>query len=228
MADWYPQSMDARATWHANWNAQLPALAAKYGVSGVIGEVTKDNDWMQYWVQARHDADNLKQQLTKYFNDIAGNDETLEPPAVINFVLSGSPPPEVAPGIEKRTRDIARDIRGSMAYAAADGELLGIVGTQETSENFAEMSPEFTLATLANFELEVTFRKLGMDALRFEFRYKGGNWMQAGFLVTSPGTFAVAPSQAGVAEQIEVRAFFIQKNNVVGNPSDVKTAFIAP
>jgi hypothetical protein len=61
-----------------------------------------------------------------------------------------------------------------------------------------------------------------------EARHKGGEWTQAGFLLTSPGTFAVTPSPPGEAEQIEVRAFFIQKNNTVGNPSDAKAAFIAP
>jgi hypothetical protein len=55
------------------------------------------------------------------------------------------------------------------------------------------MSPETSLRTLANFQLEATFKKLGMDALRFEFRYKGGNWQTAAVLLSSPGTFAVAP-----------------------------------
>ncbi len=229
MADYYPQSMDARATWHANWVIQLAALAGKYNIDGAyVAQAQADNDWMQYWVQARHDADNLKQQLTKYFNDIAGNDETLEPPAPIVWQLSGGAPHEAAPGIEFRTRKGACDIKGSMVFAAADGELLGIVSSEDTPASLAALSADFTLRTLANFELEATFKKAGMDALRFEFRHKGGNWMPAGFLITSPGTFAVTPSTPGEAEQIEVRAFLIQKNNVVGNPSDAKAAFIAP
>lgn len=82
--DWYPRNMDGLAAWHANWAAQLPGLAAKYGISApVLTQVAADNDWIQYWVQARHKADNLKQQLTKYFNNIAGNDETVEPSAFI-------------------------------------------------------------------------------------------------------------------------------------------------
>lgn len=229
MADFYPQGMDARATWHANWAAQIVALATKYNIPAeILAEIVADNLWIQYWVQARHDADNISQQLTKYFNNIAGNDETLEPPAEIDFTLPGTAPAEVPPGIEFRTRKIARDIRNSMVYSVADGELLGIVSTGKPADDLTAMSPEFSLRTLANFELEATFKKLGMDALRFEFRYKGGNWQTAAVLLSSPGTFAVAPQTPGEAQQIEVRAFYIQKNNVVGNPSDAKSAFIAP
>jgi len=69
MADFYPQSMDARAAWHANFIVQLLALASKYGITaGVTDQAGLDNDWMQYWVQARHDFDAISQQLTKYFN----------------------------------------------------------------------------------------------------------------------------------------------------------------
>ena len=227
--DYYPTNMDALAAWWANFIIQLTALAAKYGIDGTtVGDATKDNDWIQYWVQARHDADNLSQQLTKYFNSISGNDETLEPPAPINWVLQGGVPNERPPGIEFRVRKIARDIKNSMVYAVADGELLGIVSPPPAPLNFAGMTPEFTLETLVNFELKASFRKNGMDALKFEFRHKGGNWLPAGFLVTSPGTFAVMPTTPGTAEQIEVRAFYILKNDVVGNVSDTKTALIAP
>lgn len=229
MADWYPQGADSRAAWHANWAAQLPALATKYGIAAAATtQVAADNTWMQYWVQARHDADQLKQQLTKYFNEIGGSDPSLDPPAPIDFTLQGTAPAEVPPGIEFRTREIARQIKGHASYATADGELLGIVSPKETNGDLSELTPEFTLKTLANFELEATFKKQGMDALKFEVRHKGGNWQMAAFLLTSPGTFAVVPAAAGVAEQIEVRAVYLQKNNPVGNFSDAKSAFIAP
>jgi hypothetical protein len=221
--------MDSRALWHANFAAQIAALAAKYNISAaVLTQIAADNAWIQYWVQARHDADNLKQQLTKYFNEISGSDPTLDPPAPIVFQLQGAAPAEVPPGIEYRTREIARQIKGMANYASADGELLGIVGGKETGGDLTNLTPEFTLRTLANFELEATFKKQGMDALKFEVRHKGGNWQMGAFLLTSPGTFAVVPAVANTAEQVEVRAIFLQKNNPVGNFSDAKPAFIAP
>jgi hypothetical protein len=226
MASWYPKNIDALAAWYANFAAQLPALATKYGIAAAtLTDVATDNAWIQYWVQARHDADNLKQQLTAYFNIIAGNDLAAEIPAPIDFVLPGTAPAEAKPGIEAKTRAIARQIKGDQDYSEADGELLGIVSS-ETGEA-PESVVDFALKTLANFELQATFRKFGMDALKLQYRYKGGNWQGAGFLVSSPGTFAIAPQEPNTAEEVEIRAIYIQKNAEVGEYSDAKSAFIA-
>lgn len=67
-----------------------------------------------------------------------------------------------------------------------------------------------------------------MDALKFQFKYKDGDWKSAGFLLTSPGTLAVPPTVSRVGEQIEMRAVYMLKNDEVGNYSDAKPAFIAP
>lgn len=231
--DFYPSSRDGRAAWHANFAAQLPgALATKYNiVAGTLAQVAADNAWMQYWVQARNDADALRQQLTQYFNIIAGRDDSLPAPAPINFALAPGSPAEVPPGIEERVREIARQIKGHISYSKADGELLGIIAP-ETSEiplgPGVEVSPTFTLQTLAAFELQATFSKQGNSAVKFQYRHKGGNWLPAGVLLNSPGTFAVAPAVPGVAEQIEVRAIFLLGNEEVGVYSDAKPAFIAP
>ena len=196
-SSFYPQNIDALAAWFANFTIQFAALAAKYGLSASVSAVQKDNLWIQYWVPARHEADNQKQGLTKFFNAIAGNDPTLAPPSSINWSLPPAPPSDVAPGIEFRVRQLARDIKGSTKYSEADGELLGIVSPEKGDENLDQLTTEFTLRTLANFELQATFRKRGMDALKFQFRHKGGDWRSAGFLITSPGTLAIPPTTPG-------------------------------
>lgn len=230
MADFYPQNMDALAAWHDNFVNQLGPLATKYNIpAATVTQAEDDNDWMTYWVDLRHAADTFKQQLTKYFNDIKGNDPTLMPPATpVPPGVLGAPADPPPPGIEFRTREIANQIKGHIAYAAADGEALGIVGPESGPEPEGTLKPDIALRTLANFELEATFSKKGNDALKLQFRHAGGDWKSAGFLVASPGTFAIAPSVAGTAEQIEIRAIYILKNNEVGNYSDAKSAFIAP
>jgi hypothetical protein len=225
---WYPRGMNERAAWHANWNIQLAAVAPKYNiVPATLAQQTADNDWIQYWVQARHTADALSQQLTKYFNRIATGSENEEPPEVIKFELPSGVPAEVPPGIRARVQEIANHIKGHMAYSEADGELLGIVADEDGEPAIELLIAEFTLRTLANFSLEATFSKKGMDAMRYEARHKGGNWQLAAILTNSPGTFAVEPTTPGTAEQIEVRAVLLQKNQPVGNYSTIHVALIA-
>lgn len=122
----------------------------------------------------------------------------------------------------------AKDIKGATDYAEADGEAMGIEGAEITPEDPSGLTVDFTAKTLANFELEVGFRKFGMSAVKFQFRYKGGQWQNAGFLVTSPGVLSIPPQVAGTGEQIELRAIYMQGNDEVGNYSDAKAAFIAP
>lgn len=225
--------MDARAAWHANFNEHLPgALATKYGISaGVVTSVGDDNDFMQYWVAARHSADAQKQQLTQFFNTIAGNDESMDIPVPIDWSLPSPAPTQVPPGIEKRVRDLAREIKGSMNYAPADGELLGIEAPKGDGGggSLEEAGPEIEFATLADFALRAKFRKFGNDGVRFEYRRVGGaQWLPAGVLIVSPGTFTIAPAVAGIGEQVEIRGIYFKGNADVGMFSPTYTPFIAP
>ncbi len=230
---WYPTNRDARAAWHANFAAKLPALAAKYNISaGTLLEVDADNDWIQFWTQARNDADSQRQAFTRYFNDISGDDTKLAPPAAVVWQITAGAPAEVPPGMEARVYLIADQILGNMDYAEADGELLGITvpggGGSSPLGPGDPVSPVFELRTLASFELEAKFKKEGNSAVKFQYRYIGGTWATAATLLASPGSFFVPPSVPGVAQQIEVRAIFLLGNTEVGVYSDAKPAFIAP
>jgi hypothetical protein len=228
MADFYPKGMDARAAWHQNFADNITLLQLKYNLTAAqVAQAAADNTWMQFWVAMRHTLEARNQQVTKYFNDIAGNDPTLDPPAIIDFVVADGPT-EVPPGIEFRTRELARHIKGHSAYAEADGEMLGIVSAESEPANLGEMTAAFTVKSMPNFGVEAKFKKNGADAMRFEFRRKGGQWMHAGYLIASPGTITIAPTEAGTAEQIEMRGIMVQKNQDVGGFSDHVPAFIAP
>ena len=228
MADFYPKAMQARAAWHQNYSDNLGVLQTKYNLTAAqVAQALEDNTWMQFWVDARNTLDAQSQQLSKYFSDIGGNDPSIDPPTVINIVISGGPE-EPPPGIEFRTREVARQIKGHSAYSAADGEMIGIVSPESEPLNLGEMTPAFTLKSTPNFGVEAKFKKNGADAMRFEFRRKGGQWMHAGYLVASPGTLNIAPAEAGTAEQVELRGIMVRKNEDVGGFSDFVPAFIAP
>ncbi len=125
-------------------------------------------------------------------------------------------------------RQIARDVKGNLKYSEEDSELLGIASAAVTPDDPDLITSQFTLRTLANFEVEATFRKRGMDALKFQFRHKRGDWHSAGFLLTSSGIMTIPPTTPGVAEQIEMRAIYMKGNKDVGNYSAAIPAFIAP
>lgn len=232
VSDYYPQSMDARMAWHAVFIDQLlnHGFAAKYSITfPTTTALQAISAWFNYWVPLRHSLDAYSQQVTGYFNTIAGSDENADPPSQPTFAAPEEIPDDPAPGIEKFTRDIVKQIKNSTIYAPADGEAMGIESPEPTPFNPAELRPTFKAVTREAFEIGVTFKKQGMSAVRFEFRYKGGlSWMPAGVLLSSPGAFSIAPQTPGQPEQIELRAIYMQGNNNIGQWSDIVPVLIAP
>lgn len=226
--DYYPASMDGKVPWHLNLKAHIDDFVSKYSLDpAVVQQLKDDADWIAAWVPIRHGQDTLKQQVTKYFNTIAGKDEDAEVPADPN-IAKISIPTAVKPGIEKRVRDFGRDLKNRANYAPADGEVLGFELPEKELESVDTLTAEFTIETQAEFKLKASFKKKGMDGMRFEYRRKGGAWNPAGVLITSPGSFTVPPETPGEAEQVEIRAVYIKANENTGNFSDAKSAFIAP
>ena len=230
MADYYPANREARAAWHANLAAVIGDFATKYGIPApIVAAIIADNLWIQFWVAYRNSFDASSQQLTKFFNLIAGNSEDVEAPLAFDIEPPDTPPTQVPPGIEKRVRDLASFIKGNKAiYSEADGEKLGIVAPEETKDAVDDVTAYFELTTQAEFRLKADFRKRGFDGIRFEYRHIGGKWFPAGVLLVSGGKFTVPPSEPGVGEQVEIRGIYVKGNDDVGNFSAAEPAFIAP
>lgn len=228
--DFIPKNWLAFADWLDNfYNQLLASLAEKYGVTGKMAQLEKDKLWTRYWVGAKLTAKSQEEQLTKFVEDIANGALGSPPPTDPVWALPTDLPGNVPPGIKARIREIAATIKAQKSiYTTADGELLGIIPPDEADRDPADFTPDLKLRSLANFALEANCRLFGLDALRIEFRYKGGDWQYAATLTSNPGVFNIHPQVAGQAEQIEIRAIYIEKNEHYGNFSPTYTAIIQP
>lgn len=226
--DWLPSNWEEFTVWHENWADKLPTVAGKYNVSGAyLGQLSKDDGWLQYWVSAKMAVRQQEKQLTEYMDDIAkmpvGSPAPLEP----TLALPPNSPGGIPVGLRARIREAANLIKDQKSvYTVADGELLGIVGVE--TEEPVNPVPSFEIKTLQNFNLRAEYQKKGYTAIRFEYRHKGGAWQFGGIFTSSPGDFSVAPQTAGEAEQVEVRAIYLEKNQPIGDYSDIKVVLIAP
>lgn len=228
MRDFLPNNWSAFAEWLDNFFTQFGTLAAKYGLTAELTPLERDNLWTQYWIQAKFTAKQQEKQLSDYIELVANGDTGESQPTDPAWALPPNTPNGVAPGIKKRIRAIVRQIKANPVYTTADGELLGIVGTDDNSLSPETTAPELKLRSLPNFAVETEFRKYGLDALRIEIRHKNGQWQLAAILTSSPGIFNVVPNTPGDAEQIEVRAVFVIKNQPFGNYSPTYNAVIQP
>ncbi len=169
--DYIPKSWKAFAVWMANFNSQLPTVAEKYGIdAAAVLQTSKDNDWVQYWADFITAAKRQLQQLNNYADSIVRGNLNDPPPNLQPvWALPPSPPESVPPGIKKRIREIATAIKSQKSiYAAADGELLGIISPDETRPSEENFTPELKLLTLPDDGFEADFLKYGMKTIKIE------------------------------------------------------------
>lgn len=227
--DWYPRDMESLVSFYANLNTNLPHFEVKYNIrQETLDRVKANYEWLSYWVAARYAFDQTGKQLTRYFNAIAygrGADGAITAP--ILDAVNDAPPSEVPFDIEAFTRALRREIVARANYSTADGELLGFVAPDTDKRPEESLTASFVAETQPDFALRIKFKKEGADALRVEHRHKGENWMLLTIL-TADGTARIPPKIAGQAEQIELRAILLRKNQPFGNYSDIRTAIISP
>lgn len=232
LEDYLPRNWDEFNGWIQNFAQQLPKFTAKYGISAAnLTALDADAAWTAYWTQARTNARQQQKQLTDYTDDIAKKPIGSAAPSEPTWELPPNAPAPRPPGIRKRIRQIAAFIKNNPAYDEADGELLGIVGTDSGEPDALTARPTLTVRTLPAFALEVEYKKLEMDALSIELRRTSGaraDWEAIKVLTRSSGSFTVEPMVAGQGEQIELRAVYLKNDSPFGNYSDTVTAFIAP
>jgi hypothetical protein len=229
MRDFIPKNWAAFAVWFANFVVQLAALKTKYNIqAATLSALEADNDWVQFWTEAKAKAKLQTKQLTDFTDGVRKGKIGSTP--LSNPVWDvGAMPATVPPGINERVRETANFIKAQKSiYTSADGELLGIITAEEANLNEQDFQPALKFVQEPNYNLEADFRLFGTDALRIEYRHKGGDWQLAAILTSSPGTFNIVPLVAGSAEQIEIRAIFIVKNEKYGQYSPIYTVVIAP
>lgn len=221
--DWYVNSLNALAAWWANFIARRAEFESKYPIlANKAGELKAAGQWVAYWVGQRNSFTDGSQQFTAYFNTIAGNDPTAEPPTTFNWALSGSPPAEIQPGLEKFIRDIRREVVGLTNYAKADGEALGFESISSDSLNALTLKPTiqaFGAATNHHFSLVVAGRE-GVTMWDVYILRKDASWTKVETCSGKSADISVSLTDPTSAEQIQVRVQLRKDNADIGEVSD--------
>lgn len=230
MADWYAQGRAKLRTWWVNFNLRRVDFETKYPILGDLKtEIDADALWIEWWTDTMLIEDDRSQQMTKYYNGISGNDTSAEVPDTPKWAIPPGKPAEVPPGIEKRIRDIRRDVVGSKGYSKADGEALGFeapVGDVDPATVKPTLKT-FPAATGNMFSAVVTGREQA-DQTQFWGAEAGTtDWILLG-TITGKGGDIVYPNATGKPIQLQVRAQLRKNNANYGQPSDTVWTTINP
>jgi hypothetical protein len=227
--DWYPSSLSERVAWHINLDAQAAAFKEKYEWdAATLAWIHADRLWIEYWYNRKVGIDFKEKELTGYIAAISGSKKDVDVPQTPDF-SAAAPPAEVAPGIEARARELRRETVGRSFYSKADGLALGFERPASEGLNLSEYTANIgEVKQLTGYRLEATFSKKGVDAYRFEGRFKGGEWFQISDESGSPAILQLPAQAGGAAANIEIRAIGMVKYKPVGQYSPIMVATIAP
>jgi hypothetical protein len=101
-----------------------------------------DADYFAYTLAVQQVCTNCSEQWTAWKDLMRDGGDPGTAPATAVFPASVPP---VAPGIERRFRDLVRQIKAHANYTPAIGEALGIEGPMQTGPDFATFKPVLNL-----------------------------------------------------------------------------------
>lgn len=234
-SDFIPENSSAFVVWFTKFILHLQALSPKYALcSEKIDGLLKDHEWVHYWAWMRSDVKEQERHLNRFFNAVVNGsklskDLTMSVPIHDSAEALAYLPENVMPGIKQRIYEIAVCIKSQTGvYSKEDGRLLGILTPQEAGWAEEDYVPDLKFKQLPDYSLEVDFRKFGMDAVKYDYRYVGDEWLFGGFLTKSPDILKIPPLVFGCPEQIEISAIFWSDNQPYGNRSPVYRMVIVP
>lgn len=233
--DFIPENPSAFVVWFTKFVLHLQALSPKYELcSEKIDGLLKDHEWVHYWAWMRSDVKEQERHLSRFFNAVVNGgkqsgDLAMHVPIHDSAEALAYLPENVMPGIKTRIEEIAACIKSQTGiYTKEDGRLLGILTPTEAGWQEEDYTPDLKFKQLPDYSLEVDFRKFGMDAVRYDYRYVGDEWLFGGFLTKSPDILKIPPLVFGSPEQIEICAVFWNENHHYGNRSPVYRLVVVP
>jgi hypothetical protein len=131
-------------------------------------------------------------------------------------------PPGMKMGLIAEIRRYVRRIKSAAAYTTVTGAALGILTPNHVKTPFNELQPKPKVTAVGGFRVRIACEMKGMDALQVEYQRNGDDkWQKAAFLTKLPETFYIEPAVRGVPESGHLRCFFLKKNKIVGQPSNM-------
>jgi hypothetical protein len=104
---------------------------------------------------------------------------------------------------------------------------LGITETAAAPISPDDLKPQCAAKALADDKVELSFKKQGQQAVRWQMRRGGGDFGSDKDGTTSP-LIDETPSTGGNPEKREYRAIYLKNNKPIGQYSDIMTVFTMP
>ncbi|MBK8442272.1 MAG: hypothetical protein IPL35_02155 [Sphingobacteriales bacterium] len=216
-----PRIDSEKDLWLKNFAQKLNGYTAKYGITAAeVSDMQAAALQFSYWLDYRNKAEEYVRKVIEYKNEVR---DGIAAGASASPVPTPPPttaaPPVVLPGVFKRAASIGKRIKSHIAYTIADGNDLGLEGTQSSDNGSSDFRPLLKVRLGAGGQPEVQWKKENHQGIQiYADRGEGKGYEYAAtdlnphYLDAHP-----LPLKGGVWKY---KAIYIQNDHPVGQWSD--------
>ncbi|MBK8445051.1 MAG: hypothetical protein IPL35_17345 [Sphingobacteriales bacterium] len=226
-----PRNEGERDLWLKNFAQKLSGYTAKYGIAAPeLADMQASALYYSFWLDYRNKTEEYLRKVVAFKNELAVGIETgatASPPPTPP--LTAAAPPFVQPGIFKRAASLGKRIKSHIAYTLADGNDLGLEGTEQTGSNgFNAIKPLLTLRLVQGGTPEIRWSKKQMQGIRLYVDRGEGKGFEFLAIDTRPNYLDkhdLPPS--GKTALWKYKAIYIKEDEAVGQWSDEVQIYVS-
>jgi hypothetical protein len=214
--------------WLQNFAPKLATHAAALSVTAAeVASVNADLAVVTWLVKVQPLVRTTAQQLTAYKVSVCEGQTGPNAQALPTLPTLPTPPAAVLDGIIPRTRTLVARIKKSPGYTEAIGKDLGIIAPDDSGETTTK--PTFKAVVLPSYEVRLDWVKGRHSGVLVQCKRPGdADFITLGQDNYSPYVDGRPPVTAGANETRQYRMRYLDKDDQVGDWSDVVTAVAAP
>ena len=226
---WYPIPSPERAEWHDNQVAQLNETGADYDfLPADIAKATLDRDIVRYFAekQAYFEAEmaEFRAARDEYLDGNIGSVD----PKMPTFDV-GTFPAGALVGVSARVEKFSKKLVGANNYTESAGAAYRIVGSTPAPQPDGDKKPEAkSVKTLPNFGVSFKIAMQKAGGIQSEMTRDGDTETHKRFYTDGDIVDDTPPLNAGKAETRNYRFYFIEKNHIIGQSSDIYEVTVHP
>ena len=212
------------------WSERIENHAERYGLTDeMIKQVKTDYLVFHHNIVCASLLEQDRAEFYAYKNNCTNGDVngTSADFPVISLPAQPTLSVPAKPGIIPRNTELYNYFKGHPNRTEESLADLGITTAKRIPIPVDELKPNINGKAVADDRVELTFSKQGQSAVRFQMRRGGGEWIDVGDPTSSP-FLDRTPSLDGKPEKREYRAIYLNKNEAVGQYSDIITVYTTP
>jgi hypothetical protein len=227
--DSFPKTDAALVAWLAQLKAKAPSHAAALGLTAAdLKNIDADAAMLEWVVKALPLIRASAEQFTAYKDGLLEGQAGATVPAIPALPVLPPAPTSISSGLIARNRALAQRMKNATGYTEAIGKDLGLVGAAPAQPE-AVPKPTFTATTMPGSKVQLDWVKKRFSGVIIQSR-RGGEaaFADLGRDNFSPFDDERAPVTAGAAETREYRMQYLDKDDPVGDWSDVVVVTTKP